>query len=54
MRADGVGLNDVIGGEIGRLPMDEQNPRGFDCYDDNFLAEWGAEPEDTKPTESQP
>ncbi|GAF74971.1 unnamed protein product, partial [marine sediment metagenome] len=46
MDANGVGLNDVIGDGIGRLPMDGRLAQGLDCDDYSFNELWGAEPED--------
>ncbi len=53
MRADGFELNDVIGGGIGRLPMDGRVCQGLDCNDNNYLDEWGTEPEDIETVEMQ-
>ena len=53
MDANGVGLNDVIGGGIGRLPTDGRVCQGLGCDDDGYLDEWGAEPEDTETVETQ-
>lgn len=51
MRSDGFELNDVIGGNIGRLP--EVAPPPADCAED-YLQTWGDEPEDMETKESQP
>jgi hypothetical protein len=65
MRADGLGLDEVIGtgigrlpmdghtGKIGRLPMDEQRPQGPNTTDISFMDLWGDEPGDIETTETQ-
>ena len=58
-------MNDVIGveigrlpmeghtGAVGRLPMDGRRLQGLDCMDDDYLEAWGTEPANTETTETQ-
>ncbi len=53
MRIDGLGLDDVIGDGIGRLPMDGRRLQDPDCMDDGCLDLWGLEPADIETVERQ-
>ena len=53
MLSNGTGLDDVIGEHVGRLPMDGQRLQGLGSMDEDYLDEWGTEPEAIETTEQQ-